>query len=80
MRLVQILSKRCFNNWLKPVEAIRYHEHVQKLLSADMDTMKDILFRLLDLNRDNRVCETDMFNVVHMLEGSIMQRSLGADV
>ena len=46
---------------------MKFHEHVDKLLSMDMIGIRDVFFNLIDLNRDKKICEADLFNVLKML-------------
>ena len=41
---------------------------------------KEILFKLVDINKDKRVCETDLFLCLKSLEGAKMQKYLFDDI
>lgn len=41
---------------------------------------KEILFKLIDINKDKRVCETDLFLSLKALEGAKLQKYLFDDI
>jgi hypothetical protein len=60
-RLFDIL-KKVFNNFKIPIDFDLYCGTIQKFAAISPDTCKDIMFYLLDLNKDKKICETDLFN------------------
>ena len=48
---------------------IRYYtDFVRKLTSVDADQAKSNYFKIIDLNKDKKVCERDVFDILLMLE------------
>jgi hypothetical protein len=42
-------------------------EAVQKFMCLDLDSTKEMLFGMLDLNKDKQVCDTDAFQFIKLL-------------
>jgi len=45
-----------------------FSEFVRKLVSGDPDAAKQNYFRIIDLNKDKKLCERDIFDLLLMLE------------
>ena len=46
---------------------------VEKFINFDPDSCKEFLFAIFDLNNDKQLCETDMFNVMKLMQTIEMQ-------
>lgn len=56
------IIKKAFMNFKHPVDFRNYCSSVSKLISIDIKQIKEMYFTILDLNKDKRICETDLFN------------------
>lgn len=41
---------------------------VDKIVNFEIKVLNEIFFGILDLNKDRRVCETDLFRALHLAE------------
>jgi Ca2+-binding EF-hand superfamily protein len=46
----------------------QYCEAIKKFVSIDVNASKELFFNFLDKNKDKKVCETDLFNVIKSIE------------
>lgn len=79
-RIVRAVWQKTFHNFKDPIHCERYDEHVEIFLSTDINNMKDVLFQLMDYNRDGKIDEEDLFNFhKEMTNSPILSASLLAD-
>lgn len=57
---MQVL-RRIFGNFKSNIDFRNYFEMVLKFVSIDAASCNEIFFGFLDVNKDKRVCETDLF-------------------
>ena len=62
------LVKKVFADFKVPVDFNIYCEIVMRFLAIDEFMCKEILFNVLDHNKDKRICETDLFNTSNMID------------
>ena len=62
-----VVLNRIFGNFERNVDYKQYFECVQRFVSNDVVTCNEILFKFLDVNKDNKVCETDLFSSLKTL-------------
>ena len=58
----------------------QYCEALRKFVSIDAQQSKDLFFVFLDKNKDKKVCETDLFNVIKSLESHETSNMILPDV
>jgi len=51
-----------------------------KFLSLSADSCKEILFQMLDINKDKRICETDLFMSIKNLKTVEAQNLMYPDI
>lgn len=79
-RIVKIVWAKTFFNFVNPIHCERYDEHVEIFLSSDLNNMKDVLFQIMDWNRDGKIDEEDLFNFHKIMTNSrLLMSSLLAD-
>lgn len=74
------LMKQVFANFKIPVDFSIYCEIVKRFIGIDEGLCKQILFNVLDVNKDNRVCETDLFNIHQMIHSAKVRYLLSDDL
>lgn len=58
--VMQVL-RRQFGNFKSAIDFRHYFEIVQKFVSSEAGTCNEIFFQFLDVSKDKKVCETDLF-------------------
>jgi hypothetical protein len=65
--LIELL-KKVFAGYKVPVDFNVYCEVIMRFIAIDEFMCKEILFNILDINRDKKLCETDLFNAIYIIE------------
>lgn len=58
--VMQVLRKQ-FGNFKTAIDYRHYFEIVQRFVSSEASTCNEIFFHFLDVGKDRKVCETDLF-------------------
>ena len=74
------IVKKAFMNFKHPVDFRSYCNNVNKLISIDMKQIKEMYFNILDLNKDKRICETDLFNSMQSITTNSVSDLLVDDI
>lgn len=73
--------RRVFANFRHNIDFKKYYiQYLIKFLSLTPDQCKEILFQILDLNKDKRVCETDLFMSIKNLKTVEAQNIMYSDI
>ena len=46
----------------------------------DKNTMKEIMFAIFDINKDKYICETDLYNLIMMIDDKYMRMAITPDI
>ena len=65
---VEPIIKKVFGNFRQFVDYRSYCNHVVKFISSDIAACKEIFFGYCDQNKDKKVCETDLFNLIKSIQ------------
>ena len=76
---MQVLRK-LFGNFKFNTDYKTYFENVQKFVSSDVAACNEILFTFLDINKDRKVCETDLFLSLKTLNSPELLQLLSDDI
>jgi Ca2+-binding EF-hand superfamily protein len=64
------LMRRVFANFRHNIDFKKYYiQYLVKFLTLSPESCKEILFNLLDINKDKRICETDLFMSIKNIQG-----------
>lgn len=74
------LTKQVFSGFKIAVEFPTYCEIVKRFIAIDESQCRQIFFKVLDLNKDDRVCETDLFNTHQMIHSTKARNLLSDDL
>ena len=58
----------------------KYCDVIKKFVSMDIVACKDLYFTFLDINKDKKVCETDIFNVIKSVKNFSMSDIIRPDL
>jgi len=58
----------------------KYIEFVKKFLNIEKSGIKDLMFSLMDLNKDKYICETDLYNLRIKVEDKHLAQIIGQDI
>jgi len=78
-RVFDIL-KRVFGNFKIPIDFDLYCDTIQKFISIEEDVCKQIMFEILDHNKDKKICETDLFNCIKSINNTKIYALLAEDI
>ena len=74
------ILRRVFGNFKVPIDYELYCDIVQKFIALDEYTIKEIMFGILDFNKDKKVCETDLFNSIKLIDNPKMYKLMAEDI
>ena len=74
------ILRRVFGNFKVPIDYELYCNIVQKFIALDEYTIKEIMFGILDFNKDKKVCETDLFNSIKLIDNPKMYKLMAEDI
>ena len=74
------LKRRVFNSFQKNIDHRQYCDLIQKYVSIDLAQIKEVFFSFLDVGKDGKICETDMFEAFKSLDTIASQKLLQADL
>ena len=77
--VMQVLRKQ-FGNFKSTIDFRHYFEIVQKFVSSEVSTCNEIFFQFLDVNKDRKVCETDLFLSFKSLSTSRLLELMSDDI
>ena len=74
------IIKRVFGNFRLSINYSEYCQYVSKFINIDLGTCKELFFHYFDQNKDNIVCETDLFTVMKNLKAYEMSDIVVSDL
>lgn len=74
------IVKKALGSFRLETDFRSYCAAVSRFISSDIKAVKDIYFQILDLNKDKRICETDLFKMTLQVQTVEMSEAMTDDV